>query len=124
MEPICDTETTLAQLREQVAAFVKARDWEPFHNAKNISMALAAEAGELMEPFLWLKPDEVEALLKQPDKREQVEDELADVLAYALAFANATGIDLSQALARKMAKNDAKYPADMVRGRADKYTQL
>ncbi len=119
-----DANVTVGDLRVRVAEFVREREWEAFHTLKNLSMALATEAGELMEPFLWLKPEEVELLLEHPLKRTEVEDELADVILYALAFANRAQIDVSQAIVCKMEKNALKYPIERARGRADKYNQL
>lgn len=115
-----DAETSLAALREAVAAFVRDRDWEQFHSPKNVSMALAVEAAELMEHFLWDSP---EASLEKAG-RESVRDEVADILLYVISFANATGMDLSTAIHDKMRKNAAKYPVGKARGRALKYTEL
>lgn len=112
-----DDSTTIAQLRQQVAAFVAERHWERYHDAKNLSMSIAIEAAELMEHFQWARSEELGQLLRDPARREPIADELADVLAFLLALANVTGIDLSCALAGKMAKNALKYPADTFRGR-------
>ena len=117
-----DTQTTLQELRSIAAQFVKDRNWQQFHDPKNLSMALSVEAAELMEKFLWYTNEaSVQAVA---DNREAIEDELADVLAYVINFANATDIDLSQAFERKMAKNRQKYPVDKAKGRADKYNRL
>lgn len=115
-----DRETTLADLKEAVTAFVRERDWERFHSPKNLSMALAAEAAELMEHFLW---DTAEASAERA-REEAVADELADIIVYAIEFANMAGIDLSQAIRSKMRKNALKYPVEKARGNALKYTQL
>jgi NTP pyrophosphatase (non-canonical NTP hydrolase) len=124
MKPMTDATTLVAELRERVLAFARARDWEQFHSPKNLSMALAAEAGELMEHFLWTESQASAATLADPKKREKIEDELADVVIYALEFANVGGIDLARAIEAKLAKNDAKYPVEKARGRSDKYTEL
>jgi NTP pyrophosphatase (non-canonical NTP hydrolase) len=79
-------------------------------------MSLAVEAGELMEHFQWLDHAQADALLDDPEARAEIGDEMADVLAFLLSLANATGIDLADAFARKLAKNEEKYPADEVRG--------
>lgn len=115
-----DGETTLAELKALVQAFSRERDWERFHSPKNLSMALAAEAAELMEHFLWDTP---EASEERAGKAE-VADELADIVVYALEFANITGIDLAGAIEVKMAKNAQKYPVEKARGKALKYTEL
>lgn len=124
MKPMSDATTTVGEIRERVLAFAHARDWEQFHSPKNLSMALAAEAGELMEHFLWTESKDSAAPLADPGKRVQIEDELADVVIYALEFANIGGIDLAKAIEAKLAKNAAKYPVEKARGSAKKYTEL
>jgi len=112
-----DAETTLAQLRQLVDEFVAERDWRQFHSPKNVSMALAIEAAELMEHFQWLTPLESREVAAQPEKLAAVAEELADVLCYALALANELGLDVATAVRQKMVKNALKYPADEFRGR-------
>jgi len=124
MTSASDARTTVSELKSSVLAFVRARDWEQFHSPKNLSMALAAEAGELMEHFLWSTPDEAAALARDPAKRERIAEELADVVIYALEFANMTGIDVSSAIEAKLASNARRYPVEKARGRSDKYTEL
>lgn len=119
-----DAEVTLAQMKERVLAFARERDWEQFHAPKNLSMALAAEAGELMEHFLWSTPEASRESVHTSAKRGKIEEELADVIIYALEFANVAGIDVAQAVQKKMLANAAKYPVEKARGRADKYTEL
>jgi dCTP diphosphatase len=124
MAALSDSVTTLAEIKARVLAFARERDWEQFHAPKNLSMALAAEAAELMEHFLWAEPEASRAIAAQPAKRTKIEEELADVVIYALEFANMSGIDVAAAIERKMASNAAKYPVEKARGRADKYTEL
>ncbi len=124
MKSMTDPSATLAELKTRVLAFARERDWEQFHAPKNLSMALAAEAGELMEHFLWATPEQSQAVAKDPAKRRKIEDELADVVIYALEFANITGMDVAAAIERKMADNARKYPVEKARGRSDKYTEL
>jgi NTP pyrophosphatase (non-canonical NTP hydrolase) len=115
---MADASTTLAQLKDAVRQFVAERAWEPFHSPKNLVMGLAAEAAELMEPFLWLDLDASRRLTDDPARREAVADEMADVACYLLNLSNVLGIDLSDAIGAKLVKNAVKYPADQVRGRA------
>lgn len=115
-----DSETTLLELKEAVLEFVRERDWERFHSPKNLSMALAAEAAELMEHFLWESPE----ASHERAEREAVADELADILVYAIEFANIAGIDISTAIRAKMAKNAEKYPVEKARGNSRKYTEF
>lgn len=121
---LTDSHTTLAELKTRILTFARARDWEQFHAPKNLSMALAAEAGELMEHFLWATPEASMALVADPAKRQRIEEELADVVIYALEFANITGIDVAQAIEAKMSANAARYPVEKAKGRSDKYTEL
>lgn len=123
-EPLTDATTTIHGLKGRVLAFALERDWEQFHAPKNLSMALAAEAGELMEHFLWSTPEASRAVMDDPTKRAKIAEELADVVIYALEFANVTGLDVAAAIEAKMAANAKKYPVDKARGRADKYTEL
>lgn len=124
MKPMTDAATTIGEIRERVLAFARERDWEQFHSPKNLSMALAAETGELMEHFLWTESKDSAATLADPKKRAKIEDELADVVIYALEFANIGGIDLAKAIEAKLAQNAAKYPVEKAKGRSDKYTEL
>ncbi len=119
-----DATTTLAELKTRILAFVHERDWEQFHAPKNLSMALAAEAAELMEHFLWVESAASKERASEPARRRDIEDELADIVIYALEFSNMTGIDLAAAIEKKMAANAAKYPVEKAKGRADKYTEL
>ena len=112
-----DEVTTVAELRRRVAGFVSARDWEKFHAPKNISMALAIEAAELMEHFQWVTVQASREVSSDRDKLAAVGEEMADVLCYLLALANELDIDLAQTLQAKMVKNEQKYPADEYRGR-------
>jgi NTP pyrophosphatase (non-canonical NTP hydrolase) len=119
-----DATTTLGELRGRVLAFARERDWEQFHSPKNLSMALAAEAGELMEHFLWADSKASADAARAPRKRVEIADEIADVVIYALEFANVCGLDLAAAIEDKLAKNAQKYPVEKARGRSDKYTEL
>lgn len=119
-----DADTTFAEVKARVLTFAREREWEQFHSPKNLSMALAAEAGELMEHFLWATPEQAKAVAAEGAKRGKIEEELADVIIYALEFANVTGIDVASAIAAKMAANARKYPVEKARGRSDKYTEL
>ena len=124
MATLTDSVTTLADLKARVLAFVRARDWEQFHTPKNLSMALAAEAGELMEHFLWTTPEQSKTVAAAAAKRGKIADELRDVVIYALEFANITGLDVAAAIEKKMAANAQKYPVEKARGRAEKYDEL
>ena len=123
-EPLTDATTTIQELKGRVLEFARERDWEQFHAPKNLSMALAAEAGELMEHFLWSTPEASRAVMNDPVKRAKIAEELADVVIYALEFANVTGLDVAAVIEAKMAANGEKYPVAKAKGRAEKYTEL
>lgn len=123
-KPMRDEVTTVGQLRERVMAFARERDWVQFHSPKNLSMALAAESGELMEHFLWSESAASQGVVEDPQKRQKIADELADVVIYALEFANISGLDVAAAIEAKLAQNAAKYPVEKARGNAKKYTEL
>lgn len=119
-----DTDTPLRKIKDDVLDFARERDWEQFHSPKNLSMAIAAEAAELMEHFLWQSPKTSITDMETTELRAMVEEELADILIYAIEFANVTGIDITTAIQNKMKRNAEKYPVEKARGRSDKYTNL
>jgi NTP pyrophosphatase (non-canonical NTP hydrolase) len=112
-----DETTTIAQLRQLIADFIAEREWQGYHDAKNLSMSIAIEAAELMEHFQWARSDELPALLRDPARRAEVIDEVADIACYLLSLANALEIDLSAAVVAKVARNARKYPPERFRGR-------
>ncbi|MCX5789497.1 MAG: nucleotide pyrophosphohydrolase [Elusimicrobia bacterium] len=105
-----------------VANFARERDWDQFHTPKNLAMALAVEAAEIMELFQWLTPEQSAKLSKK--ERAALADELADVFVYLLRLASRFDIDLLEASRAKMKKNAKKYPVAKSRGIAKKYTDL
>ena len=115
-----DQQTTLQQLKERMATFVAERDWQQFHNPKNLSMAISIEAAELMEHFQWLSEQQSQQL--EPEAMQQIGEELADIVLYAVSLANVLQLDLTETMLAKMAKNERKYPKEQVRGKAHKYT--
>jgi NTP pyrophosphatase (non-canonical NTP hydrolase) len=113
-----DDHTTLADLRRRVAEFNTARDWEQFHTPKDVSAAIAIEAAELMEHFLWLTDEQAQSAMNDEGKRAAVLDEIADVLLYVLVLANALDVDVSEAVLGKLERNEERFPAAEWRGRA------
>ena len=87
-------------------------------------MAIAAEAAELMEHFLWQSPDQSRSDMEEERLREKVEQELADIFIFAIEFANVTGMDIAAIIEEKMSRNAEKYPVNKARGRSEKYTEL
>ena len=116
------TTDSLETLRKQMARFAAARDWDPFHNPKNLAMAMAAEAGELIEHFQWLTPEQAARLPKAA--RAEVALECADVLLYLLRLCDKLDIDLARATRKKLVLNAKKYPVRKARGRMTKYDKL
>ncbi len=121
---LCDGVTTTGDLKRMVQEFVEERDWGKYHNAKDVAVAINVEAGELLELFEWVREQEIPALLSDVDKRRCVGEELADIIILCLNLASVVGLDVADTVSRKMEKNRAKYPADLVRGDFRKYTEL
>ena len=120
-----DKETRVEELRQVVRRFCDERDWNQFHDPKNLAEAGVIEAGELLEHFLWKTKEEVVAKWRDDATyRQEVADELADVLGYVLQMADALDIDLSEALRTKYKKNELKYPVEKSKGNNAKYTKL
>jgi dCTP diphosphatase len=107
---------SLELLSERLRAFAQERDWEQFHSPKNLSMALIAEAAELVEHFQWLSEEQSYQL--DADKHEEVAMEMADILIFLVRCAERLDINLVEAAQRKIAINEARYPADKVKGDA------
>ena len=112
-----DSSTSVAELKTLVAEFIAERDWQPFHDPKNLSASIAIEAAELMEHFQWLRSDQLDAVRDDPETMRKIREEVADIAAYLLSFAMRMDIDLAAALEEKMRKNAVKYPADRYRGK-------
>lgn len=113
---------SLESLNARLLQFARERDWEQFHSPKNLVMALAGEVGELMEHFQWLSEAESAAL--DAGKKARVAEEIADCLIYLIRLCERLGIDPIDAAYRKVEKNEARYPAERVRGdarRAEEY---
>lgn len=112
---------SLETLRDVLRDFAKERDWDQYHTPKNLSMALIAEAAELVEHFQWVNGEQSHLLDEKT--RLSVEEELADILIYLVRISDKLGMDLYAAVKRKIGINEEKYPADKVRGSAKKYTE-
>lgn len=104
------------ELIDQLKQFRDERDWQQFHNPKDLALALSIESGELLEAFLWKAPEEAD--------REKVKEELADVFAFALLLADAYDFDVREIVLDKIGKNAKKYPVDKARGTSRKYNEL
>jgi dCTP diphosphatase len=105
-------------LRQELREFARERDWEQFHNPKNLAMALAGEVGELLEILQWLTPEEADAIMDSP-RAADVADELADVAIYLLRLADVLDVDLLEVAHAKLERNRERFPTTQVSGRAD-----
>ena len=110
-----------SDLLEKIIAFRDERDWQQFHNLKDLAAGLAIEAAELQEIFLWKSPDELAETIAA--KKNELSEELADITWFVLLLAHELNIDLNDAVEDKLQKNAAKYPADKVRGSSKKYDE-
>ena len=111
----------LKELESIIREFAEARDWSQFHSPKNLSMALAVEAAELLEHFQWLTAEESNNL--SAEKVRAVSHEIADVMVYLIRLADLLGVNIKEAMIEKIQINEAKYPVDRVHGSAKKYTE-
>ena len=108
---MADATTPVATLKDNMRRFAAARGWDPYHTPKNLVLCLASEVGELCEIFRWLTAEESVAAANDPKLREAIADEIADVANVLVLLCEHTGIDLSDAVTAKTAKNAIKYPA-------------
>ena len=106
----------LEELRKAIVQFTQDRDWDQFHNGKDLAIALSIEANELLESFLWKAPEEA--------KPERIREELADVLNYAFQMADKYNLDIKEIMLEKLRKNAEKYPVEKARGNAKKYSEV
>lgn len=112
----------LSNLKKQLREFAEDRDWNQFHSPKNLSMALAGEAGELLEQFQWLTEEESKQL--SAEKLQQVADEIADIQLYLIRLADKLDLDIIAECNRKIELNALKYPIEKSKGKSDKYNDL
>jgi dCTP diphosphatase len=115
---------TWQAILDEARRFRDARDWSQFHTPKNLAAAIAIEAAELQEQFLWKSDKEIDRDLQASAKRDAVVEEVADIFLFALLLADRLDIDVGQAITDKLAANQRKYPVALARGNARKYTEL
>lgn len=113
-----DIETSIKNLREVVLDFVRERDWEKYHNPKDIAEGICIEAAELLQLFQWIKPEESSHFRSNSAKVRKIKEELADVFVYCLTMANSLDIDVTSAVVRKIRQNEKKYPVSLYWGKA------
>ncbi len=113
---------SISELTAQIQTFVDARDWRRYHNAKDLAVAIAAEAGELMQHFVWQQEEQIENRLEA--HREEIASEIADVAILLFEFADNLGMNLGEVMQAKIARNDVRYPVEKSRGNNLKYSEL
>lgn len=112
----------IEQVMQLIRSFREERDWMQFHNPKNLAMSIAIEAAEIMEHFQWKTFKEAEKYAQ--DHKDEIAEEMADVAAYLFELSDNLGIDLIEAMEKKITKNAAKYPVEKAKGIHTKYTHL
>src|ERR1051326_8519744 len=110
----------LAALQEPLRQFAAERDWHQFHDPKNLAMAIASEAGELLAELRWIKTNDADAHVAMDAHRTAIRQEVADVAIALLLFCDRTGIDLIDAITDKIELNRQRYPVDAAKGRSDR----
>ena len=113
---------SIATLTARIQAFVDAREWREFHNAKDLSVAICAEAGELMQHFVWQQPEQIEQRLIT--RRDEIASEIADVAILLFELADHLGFQLGEVMEQKLERNESRYPVEKSRGNNLKYNEL
>jgi NTP pyrophosphatase (non-canonical NTP hydrolase) len=119
-----DQKVTVSELKERVDGFISEREWNKYHKPKDLSISIVLESSELLEHFQWLTDDEIETMLKDSQKLQQIESELADIVIYCLSLTNTLHADLSDIILRKLREDEKKYPSEKVKGSCRKYNQI
>jgi NTP pyrophosphatase (non-canonical NTP hydrolase) len=119
-----DSSTTIDELKEKVKEFCEERDWDQYHNAKELAIGIITESGELLEHFRFKSDAEIDELFKEESKKQDISEEIADILFFLLRFAQKYHIDISDEFLKKMSKNLKHYPIEKSRGRNKKYNEL
>ncbi len=107
----------LNKLKERIKKFNLDRDWDKYHNAKDLLLALVSEVGELSECYRWLSFEEVNKVHADPVKKKKIEEELADIMIYLVILGYKTDIDLVKVVEEKLAKNDKRYSVEQIKGK-------
>lgn len=119
-----DQTTNINELKERVKKFCEDRDWDQYHNAKDLAIGIITESSELLEHFRFKSQKEVDEMFKRSEKRQEIAEEMADVLYFLVRLAQKYDIDLTTELIRKIKKNEQKYPIDKSKGSNKKYNEL
>ena len=117
VERLSDTETSVEDLKDAVRKFIHERDWEKYHNPKDLAESICIEAAELLQLFQWIKSEESKRFKISSSKMKRAREELADVVIYCLSMANTLGINVARAVLEKVEFNRKKYPAELYKGK-------
>lgn len=119
-----DHKITIQKLKEKVKKFCEARDWDQYHNAKDLAIAIITESSELLEHFRFKSEKEVDEMFQNPKKRDEISEEMADIFYFLLRFAQRYDVDLASELIKKLEKNDKRYSLEKFKGSNKKYSEL
>ena len=119
-----DSNTNISQLKEKIKEFCEERDWDQYHNAKDLAIGIITESSELLEHFRFKSEKQVEELFNSPDNKEKISEEVADIFYFLLRLAQKYEIDLSSELSKKISKNEKKYSIEKSKGSNKKYNEL
>lgn len=119
-----DSKTNIQELKDKIKKFCEDRDWDQYHNAKDLSIGIITESSELLEHFRFKSEKEIEVMFSDIEKRNRIAEEISDVFYFLLRLAQKYNIDLSEELNNKMIKNNKSYPIEKSKGSNKKYTEL
>ena len=119
-----DNQTTIYDLKQKIKYFCEERDWDQFHNPKDLAIGISTEANELLDIFRFKTSEQIAAMFQDSVRKVHIEEEIADVLFFILRFAQMNHLDLEQCLNDKLIKNAKKYPVDKIKGKNLKYTDI
>lgn len=119
-----DNKATVNELKEEVQMFCEERDWDQFHNPKDLAIGVSTEAGELLDIFRFKTAAQMKELFENSKSKEHIEEEVADILFFLLRFAQMNHLDLSECIHNKIQKNSKKYPVETAKGNNLKYTEV
>ena len=119
-----DRSTTVEQLKLLIQKFCEAREWDKFHNAKDLAIGIVTEGSELLERFRFKSETEVDRLFNSPESKAEVAEEISDTLYFTLRLAQRYNIDVSSELRKKLKKNEVRYPVQKAKGSNKKYTEF
>lgn len=119
-----DKTICVQEMKDMVQIFCEARDWDQFHNPKDLAIGISTEANELLDIFRFKSEEQMRELFQNEKTREHIEEEVADTFFFLLRFAQMYDLDLSKCVQNKLKKNDFKYPVDKIKGKNLKYTEI